>query len=352
MPYACVSLGDYTTVSMPITPRLLARFNAERWVAAHVKMYGLRFEHETSALYFRLLASALLLTPTLVLEPDSLWQHESFVDAFRKQATTLLMNRGSPLPRHNFAALRAHAVAGQIMAEIEHRIPSEIERYTRLYAQLLATIESGVPPLHVAQRFLDDAEMQEYTRLLETTASLVDIELALRNGMVRQKRGHGTWNAHDTPKAVMLLSILERGARRNSRQDVIGEEYERIVQAETRRRNERERDRIFAAQQLGTWRVRKADFAKWRDALTPDEWARYLQCEHAMRTALPTGLVTRIQRRHFNPTSVQDMRTTNLAKLCAQMLPPEEDNVTTALAVSLPSSSSSSVSSSSAVAHT
>lgn len=326
VPYALVSLGDYTTVSLPVTPRLLARFKAERWIAAHVKMYGTRFEQATSALYFCLLARAALLTPSLEIAPATLWQNAAFLDSFRRQATTLLTNRNKPLARHNFAALRGHPVAGSIMADIEHRIPSEIERYTQLYSKLLEAIEYGLPPVTIARRFLSDAELREYERLLQSPPADLDIVSALSNGEARQQRGHGTWNAHDTRKSMELLAMLARGQQRGDRKDVIGEEYERHMQAETRRRNERERDRIATAQRLGTWRIRKADFTKWHNALSADEWSLYLRCEHAMRTVLPAGVVTRIQRRHFNPTSVQDMRNTNLANLCKQLLAPSTTN--------------------------
>lgn len=301
-------------VPFALLPPCRRRFVAARWVTTHVYLYGEHYNDDDSALYFRLLARAALLTPTLVLEPESMWTNDAFVTAFRTQATAVLLRR-SLLRQHNFAALRAHPVAGRIMASIEHRVPSEIARYVQLARDLVAAIECGLPPPRIAARFLSDAEQREYARLLADNDTKCDCALALANGEARQQRGHGTWNVHDTHKALKLLRILAT----NKEDDERGEEYERHMQDETRQRNEQQHDNLELARRIGCWRARKADFAKWQAALSADEWALYLRCETAMRQVLPSGLVTHIPRRHYSDSSRDEMQRSNLAALAARL---------------------------------
>jgi len=309
--YAIIPPGE-ATLSITLANFISVRFNAARWVANFHKRY-----HEKSNLYAKLLARACLLTPGLEV-PDELWQSGTFRYMFRQETRHVLTVQSRPPRFHNFDLLRAHPEAGEAFSAIENAVPREVQRYEGLYTLLVRYLDNELPPIYMVTRLLGRDYMQEYRAMLEELDA-IDVTGALERGEQRQKRGHGLWSVEAIEKSLARINLLLDGRRRGFPQMVIGEMYEQMRDRETAARNARDTPAIETARELGAWRVRKADMSKWQNALDPDEWETYLRCETAMRTQMPSGVVSRIPRRHFNANSVSHMKHANLAALCTHL---------------------------------
>ena len=285
----------------------LKRFDAGRWVRTHTS--------RTRASYRRLLSRAYLLTPNLEV-PPVMWEDDMFLVEFRSEAESLLRVR-TPPRRHNFACARQHPVGGLVVADIEQGVPTVVQRYERLYWSLVQTLQTGLPPPEIIERF-----GFTYCDLLDRVGNLagsdLDVDAALLAGARRQTRSHGTWSVSDTRRVVELLGLYVGEMEGGHLKTEIGERYEQLAGQNTARSNSTNRVAIETGTELGVWRIRKSDSERWRNSLTQQEWSEYLGCEMLMRQTLPSGVVSRVPRRHYNRASVRNMKEHNLTNLKAR----------------------------------
>jgi len=306
VPHACQP--KVGRLRMTLAKYIDSRFCARTWLRSH----------QRGSSYQVLLARALLLTPALVVPDEFL--DAPFLAAFETEARRL-----AALPWavrvHNFRAVREHAVTGPILRTVEEEYPREMQRYLSLYESLLQTLEHGLPPLVVVRRLLGASNSEAYRELLETCDNYdLDVDRARARGEQRQARGQALWSQRDARRVLSLLSLYCEGHQRGLDTVSIGEEYERFRQGETERYNEEHRAQLQWANDLGGWRIRRNEAERWRAALSADEWRVYRECEAVMRETLPSGVFSKVPRRHFNAASVAHMRATNLSVLRERLI--------------------------------
>lgn len=284
----------------------LSRFSAEKWVNSIVEKY--------TDPYLTALARAIILTPGL-MPPENTWIQDDFLEHFRTVANDLL-NQHAPLTFHNLDLLRDHAVAGQLITEIEEKTPSSIQNYLSLYDALVKTLSIGLPPIDQVGRFLGIDEMTKYEKLLgRESLGELNVREGLERGFTRQARGYDTWGTDKVKRVVDLLSLYASCLDDGDSKEMIGHKYEVYTSEQTRKRNLEQADLLAEAKALGVWRIRKGDSAQWKGVLTDEEWASYLHCDQVLRNEYPSGFISKIPRRHFNQNSVKEMKEQNLANL-------------------------------------
>ena len=290
----------------------LSRFRAEKWIKSYLK----RHRNQT---YSRSLARAYLLTPQLSL-PESIWNSPNFVADFEEEVRLVYEQRRPPR-FNNFPLVRSNPYSGPIIKRLEDRIPREVIKYENLYRSLVIDINAGLPPSVIICRFFGSEKQRVYEDMLESIESMgvdseLDVDGALSLGESRQRRGHGLWSHESCQRAMDRLSIYITGKRRGDLEMVIGEEYEIYKNQKTVYRNSKCAEQIEMAKSLNIWRIRKGQSDQWKQALTKSEWACYLRCDRALRSSLPSGVISRITRRHFNQNSLNEMKTKNLYSMC------------------------------------
>lgn len=317
VPWACVPKNGVKT--MTVRKYIDSRFSAQTWMDTHVKRYGI----PSTVTYAQLVAEAYLHTPGLEL-PDDTWTSASFVDTFRAVASDLLSLRVPP-SKHNLERARQHRVAGPIVVELEAQYPAEVARLLQLYDALLESLHTqGIPPANVIERLMGRETADSCLvaiETLETSPNDLDVDAALEAGRRRQQQSDKhAWDRVSCARAVALLELYCAGVTRGSSHISIGEEYDRYRKAQTTQYREHHQDRIERAQQVGVWRIRRAEIDKWRQTLSDNEWKAYQQCELLMCNVLSVGVYSAIPRRYWNKKSLAHMRASNLPTLIATFL--------------------------------
>lgn len=284
-------------------------FDARKWVESHLRQ-------RKQASYRALLARAYLSTPGLRL-PEDMWADEAFTGIFFETCRRFRTAGSS----NNLSIVREHPIAGSILHECEQQYPVEMEKYLKLYDALVATLEVGFPPREVTARLGGEQSLKTFDRCIETLETLdgvesdVDVNLAVARGNARQKRREGKWQACDVNRIVSLLDLYVSSLSRGIPISEIGERYEDWRMASSEAAYRTYVQRRITARNIGCWRIRKNQSSLWREALGDADWGEYVHYDAQLKRLLPRGVYSQMPRRHCNPSSVSNMKTTNLAAM-------------------------------------
>jgi hypothetical protein len=295
------------------TSNFLSRFKPRVWVDTCLK------RSVPGATYSQALARAYLLVPGLKI-PETFWGSARFVADFETESKLVLQQRRPPR-FNNFHLVRTDPNSGGILRGLEERIPREVRKYDDLYRELVDSINVGMPPLSTVKRLLGPGSWAEFRHTLAAVDALpesqqIDLDTAFDVGKKRRAPG---WNVETCERALSRLGLYVTGKQNGAIDLVIGESYERYMNQQTRERNQRDSALIEQANVMGVWRIRRGDTDKWKGSLSEDEWSAYIRCDRVLRSSFPSGVLSRIPRRHFNPGSLEHMKTKNLPSLCQKM---------------------------------
>lgn len=312
VPYACTPTRyrDVTRTETlnTVGKYIRTKFSAEQWVTSYERQQCKRLT------YHEAVARAFLFTPGLEL-PDEFWDRSHFDEVFRQEATAMLHAK---IPQHhidNLTIVRSNPMAGQIIDRVEHSYPKDAMRFLVLYNRLLDTLHHAIPYPNVVSKVLGDTARESYETILEEVrgTSDFDADYALSNGLRRQQRKESLWSAHDIERCMSRLALLSDN--KHASRFEVGELYEKLCNQETARRNMQYSKQFEVARALGVWRIRQKDIPLWQEALTPEEWTAYEQCEATIISSLPPGTFGKIPRRHCNANSIREMKASNLPRL-------------------------------------
>lgn len=281
----------------------------------------MRAHANNSPSYTTLLSRALLLTPNLPVPDSSVTDGDDFLNAFEVEARALLCRKRAPRV-HNLLNVRTHETLGPIVRAIEEQRCHEVQRYLTLFERMRIGLEGGIPSLETVERLCGQSFAKTtYQPLVERLCNhpTFDIDAAFSAGSTVR------WNQRRVLRVEGWMQIYCNTFETSQSAYECGELYEQYCRSLTRAQNDTDRMRIDLAHQLGVWRVRKADRAKWQRALNEEEWQLYQRGEQAMRTT-GRGVFTYIPRRHFSAASVTHMRETNLPTIVERWFSADKAN--------------------------
>lgn len=272
-----------------------AKFSRATWTR-QLDAYAKRYRTERRSYEYQV-ARAYLLTRGMHL-PADYWRSHKFVECFRKCAATVLQN--PPADGGNLEWVRRAGDRGQeIMNELDSQDPASVERCERKFSSMLNQLQLTLPPPQVVRR-LAEADADSYLELLETPAlSHIDVDAALERGTAQK------WGREEVCRRLAMLHIVAQYPARDK--VTLGEKYEELCQQFAKRRSARESSKREMAHELGVWRIRQSEAARWRETMGAERWAQYEQCEARLRAMLPRGVFTHVPRRFWTAESAQAM---------------------------------------------